>query len=345
MNKKCAIFNYWWAWNDAHGASLTALALYKLIEELGYEPCLIMTVFKGMSLLQCKQGRHFRFIERHATHSKKNYQTGEEYEKLNSQYEHFVVGSDQVLRVEWVPDEWFLYSIRNCKNKIIMSGSFGGNQIQATEQRIERVAKYLEDFDAISVREKDAIEVYQRYFGKRSDIEWVMDPVFLINPKFYYELMDKYMPHSEIRNCEKETIFLYILDSTPEIEKLKEKIVGLYDAKIVEDREEMMAEEFLYMVAHSTLVVTDSFHGMCFSIVLNRPFYCIYNKMRGTSRVDTIKELFDLDKVILDSQSIDLCDFRVPEIDYEKINMIIEKERERGRNWLKHKLERNDKGV
>ena len=146
MNKRCAIINYWWSWQDAHGASLTALALYKLIEELGYDPCLVMTVFKGMSVERCIHGRHFRFIEKYARHTEKNYQTEKDYEELNDEFEHFIVGSDQVLRVEWVPDEWFLYPIRNDKNKIIMSGSFGGTSLKASELRIQQTAKYLKTF-------------------------------------------------------------------------------------------------------------------------------------------------------------------------------------------------------
>lgn len=339
MNKKCAIFNYWWAWRDAHGASLTALALYKLIEELGYDPCLIMTVYGGESVERCKQGRHFRFIQKYVIYTEKNYRTGEEYEELNNQFEHFIVGSDQVLRVEWVPDEWFLYSIQGDKNKIIMSGSFGGNTLAASEKRIGRVAKYLEDFSAVSVREKDGIEVYNRYFGHRDDLEWIMDPVFLINPDFYYELMDNRSKQNDLSNYEKDIILFYILDTTSETIKLREKIAEMYDVIIVDDSEELMAEDFLYILANCKMVVTDSFHGMCFSVILNKPFYCIYNKLRGTSRINTIRKVFNLEDNVLEFECIDTCDFKVPEIDYTNINKIIEKERQRGRNWLKQKLE------
>lgn len=341
MDKRCAIFNYWWAWGDAHGASLTALALYKLIEELGYKPCLIMTVFKGMDVEQCKRGRHFKFISQYAKYSEKNYQTGEDYEELNSQFQHFIVGSDQVLRLEWVPDEWFLYSISSSKNKIMMSGSFGGNRINASEQRINRVAEYLQDFSAVSVREKDGIEVYYRYFGKRDDLEWIMDPVFLIHPQFYKELINQNLRCDEFEQCAKESILFYILDYTPEIECLKKKISVQYNVNIIEDSEDLRAEDFLYLVDNCKMVITDSFHGMCFSIILNRPFYCVYNKMRGTSRVDTIRELLGLNSVVFDLESVPSCEFDIPQIDYNRINGILEKERERGKNWLKNNLQKN----
>lgn len=59
--------------------------------------------------------------------------------------------------MEWALDEWFLYSVKNCKNKIIMPGSFGGNRISTSEKRIDRVTKYLED---ISAHKRDIVFFY-----------------------------------------------------------------------------------------------------------------------------------------------------------------------------------------
>ena len=342
MNKKCAIFNYWWSWRDAHGASLTALALYKLLEELGYDPYLIITIFRGGGTLeQCKNGRHFRFIQKYARYIDKNYQTAEEYAELNKVFDHFIVGSDQVLRTEWVPDELFLYSIEKNKNKIIMSGSFGGTQLASNEQRIKRIAEYLKDFSAVSVREKDAVDVYRKYFGDREDITWIMDPVFLIDSDFYRELIQKREKKYDIVDNGKLTVFLYILDETPEIEHLKEKIIKTYDAVIIEDQNDLAAEDFLYLVEKCNMVITDSFHGACFSIIFNKPFYCVFNKLRGTSRMETLREVFNLKEVFIDINEIKSCDFVLPQIDYTRVNKIIEYERTRGREWLKEKLLRH----
>lgn len=336
-NKNCAIFNYWWAWRDAHGASLTALALYKLVEELGFSPCLIMTVFKGDSVEKCRRGRHFRFIGRYAKFTEENYITAEEYERLNDQFQYFILGSDQVLRVEWVPDEWFFYSIRNDKTKIIMSGSFGTNVLKASKERLNRIKKYLDQFSAISLRELDGIEVYNRYFGKREDIEWIMDPVFLIDPVFYYQLINNHLKSIDICS-NKDIIFFYILDITSDILELRDKLSNHFNVIILEDDQSLVAEDFLYIVANCKMVITDSYHGMCFSIIFNKPFYCIYNRMRGISRVDTIKEALDLSNVIIPHERVSTFDFIVPTIDYTNINEIIKKERKRGRDWLEKKL-------
>lgn len=112
--------------------------------------------------------------------------------------------------------------------------------------------------------------------------------------------------------------------------------------EIVENGEDVMAEDFLYLLTHSRLVITDSFHRMCFSIVLNRPIYCIHNEIRGTSRFDTLREAFGLEDVLLDSRQMEQNCFSIPQIDYERINGIIEKERQRGRGWLKQKLDAHE---
>lgn len=338
MNKRCALFNFWWSWQDAHGASLTALALYKLIEELGYEPCLVTTVFKDLSVEECKRGRHFRFIKKYARFTEKNYRTAEEYAELNDIFDQFILGSDQVLRTEWVPDEWFFYSINREKNKIVMSGSFGGKELKSRVQRIEKIAGYLENFSAISVREKDGIEVFHRYFTAREDIEWIMDPVFLVAPVLYDRLIENREGNYDAICRDKEIVLFYVLDMTPELERAKQRIAKTFDVVIVEDSENLMAEDFLYLVSKCKMVITDSFHGLCFSIILQKPVYCIRNQVRGTSRVNTIRDVFELENVILEMEDLDEFDFRIPEINYERINEIIEKERRRGRRWLQEKL-------
>jgi exopolysaccharide biosynthesis predicted pyruvyltransferase EpsI len=52
--------------------------------------------------------------------------------------------------------------------------------------------------------------------------------------------------------------------------------------------------EWLYLVHHARLVVTDSFHGTVFSIIFNKEFYSITNIERGGSRFTSLLSQFDL---------------------------------------------------
>lgn len=336
--KKCAIFNYWWSPLDGHGASLTALALYSIVENLGYEPCLIKTMY-GNTIEECESGRHYRFIKKYARMTEKNYITNEEYETLNDEFTHFIVGSDQVFRVEWVPDGWFLNSIDESKNKIAMSASFGVSQLTASEKRLKRVKGYVKRIRSISLRELDGIEVYYKYFGYRDDLQWIMDPVFLVEKSFYKSLQ-KNSCWNEKQYGGKDIIFFYILDMTVELETLKEHLSNKSDVILIEDTLDLMAEDFLKIMDYCSMVITDSFHGMCFSIIYNKPFYGLYNILRGTSRIETLKKVFPIEHVIVELDELQKFSWEKPIIDYSAVDKIIKIEQKRGIGWLKEKLDK-----
>ncbi len=101
----------------------------------------------------------------------------------------------------------------------------------------------------------------------------------------------------------------------------------------------MSIEDFLYFVKNCTLMVTDSFHGTCFSIIFNRPFYCIYNKERGASRIDTLKELFEIDTSRFTCYAdLGQLNFTMEEMDYKQVNEKIIEERNRGQQWILNSL-------
>ncbi len=201
MKKKCAIVNYWWA--DGHGAALTAFALSKLLSEGGFEPCLIKTTI-GVSASECEKGRNFKFIQKYVKCTSKNYITYKDYRDLNKNYNHFLLGSDQVLRLEWVPDEWYFYAIDYKKNIVAVAASFGTNVVRNSKSRIKGISRYLDRFNSVSLRELDGPEVYKTYFGKRRDLSVIADPVFLIAKEEYETLI------LQSSMCEREPFVFYI---------------------------------------------------------------------------------------------------------------------------------------
>lgn len=335
IGNKCAIFNYWWSPLDGHGASLTALALYMLVKNMKYAPCLIKTVYSGTEE-DAQAGRHFRFIERYANISERNYRTHEEYQTLNEEYTHFIVGSDQVFRIEWVTNEWFLPAIMDSKNKIAMSASFGTDTLQVSEKRLMEIKNYVARIPSISLRELDGKETFIKYFGVRQDLVWIMDPVFLVDKGLYFQLEEQ----SKIKATysHKKFIFLYILDMQDEISYLRERLSNIYHTEIIEDSENITAEDFLWLVDNSEFIVTDSYHGMCFSLIYNKPFYGLYNILRGTSRIRTLKEIFQIRTNLLEIEDIMQCDWKIPCINYGAINSTISTQANRGKAWLKEKL-------
>ena len=74
------------------------------------------------------------------------------------------------------------------------------------------------------------------------------------------------------------------------------------------------------------MVVTDSFHGVVFSIIFNKPFWVVANISRGTARFTSILSLFNLeDRIVNDTSEMDWS----KSIDWNKVNSL--------RNELKKK--------
>lgn len=332
-DKRCAIVNYWWS--DGHGAVLTAVALAELVRQCGCTPWLIKTpTGKNGEWDNLEDGRNYKFASKYVNCSELKYRTYKDYKKLNEDFDAFILGSDQVFRLEWVPDEWFFNAIKYNKNLLAVSASFGINKINNSNSRIRCVSRYLNRFNAISLREEDGIEVYKKYFGEKKDLAWVIDPVYLVDKDFYESMI------SDIDKEEELFLFFYFLDRNDKAEKLAENLQRKYNCKVIWETPDTTAEEFLYYVSRSKIVITDSFHGSSFSIIFNKPFYCILNEKRGVARIEALKELCGLDdSVFVTYENIQNVDFAEPRIDYERVNKNLEKARRFGREWIKEAVE------
>ena len=328
-NKKCAIVNYWWS--DGHGAVLTAVALAEIVRQCGYTPWLIKTpTGKNGEWDNLEEGRNYKFASKYVNCAELKYRTYEDYKKLNDDFDTFILGSDQVFRLEWVPDEWFFNAIKYNKNLIAVSASFGINKINNSKSRIRCVSRYLDRFNAISLREKDGINVYKKYFGERENLAWVIDPVYLVDKKFYESMI------SEEGKEEEPFLFFYFLDRNEKAERAAEELQRKYNCKIVWETPDTTAEDFLYYMSRCKMVVTDSFHGSSFSVIFNKPFYCLLNEKRGIARIESLKELCGLDDAVFVSyENIENVDFAEPNIDYERVNKNLEEVRRFGREWIK----------
>ena len=68
---------------------------------------------------------------------------------------------------------------------------------------------------------------------------------------------------------------------------ISNKNVNLYDKK-----DKPSVSNWLNAIKTCKFLITDSFHGVCFAIIFNKPFVCIKNQDRGGARFDTLCELF-----------------------------------------------------
>ena len=333
MKKDFAIINWWWA--DDHGAILTAYALQQFITECGYSSELLKC-WKNYSEEKRKQGISNKFSSKYMSISDEEYSTYQDLfeksnnEKIMSKYVAFITGSDQVFRAEWVPDSWFLTFV-NGKGKIALSASFGKNDFTCPDSnRYKRIRKSIESFDFLSVREDEGVSLCKRYFNREA--LWLLDPVFLVDDILYHNLADTIAINGS------DYIFCYVRDINTNVTSMINRIADEHKCQPVYCSESMEIEEFLFYIKHSKMIITDSYHGLCFSIIFNKDFLCILNVLRGKSRFESLARQLGLPhKNFVEEKDITLIN-NLKTINYYPIIQTLNANRTKDRELLKKVL-------
>ena len=96
--------------------------------------------------------------------------------------------------------------------------------------------------------------------------------------------------------------------------------------------------KFLHYFKNSDFIITDSFHGTCLAIIFNKQFITIANKKRGLTRFLSLLEKLRLqNRLVLNTDSINYSQY-LRNINYEKVNSILNKEINRSKEWLQTAL-------
>lgn len=278
------------------------------------------------------------------------------YFKRNS-FDAVIVGSDQVWRPKYSPNIFnyslsFLDKVSSQKIKrISYAASFGVGYSEFNDKQIQNFTCSLQKFDAISVRELDAVTLCKDLFN--ADATWVVDPTLLLERNDYIKIAAN-VKHTNYKN----KILNYVLDSEASkqnavimvSEALNMPYFSLTTETNVNDvrsgkNEQIKAHlavgEWLRAFMDAEYVITDSFHGTVFSILFNKPFIVIGNKDRGLSRFETLLSKFGLEeRFVLSAEDLDVTQLQ-RDIDWGHINDKIEFYRKDGQSFLKEVVNPN----
>lgn len=335
------IVGWWFASN--FGSALTYFGLAKIIQKMGKNVIFIPVPMLSGKPWDKETERVEAFIGKHFMIAKKrDINHMQEYNKF---CDSFVLGSDQMWTestTRLVGYSFFLDFVDRNKKKIAVAPSFGAGKFSNNPQMISVAKEYLNRFDSISVREESGIQVCKEIFG--IETEQIIDPIFWLDKEEYTRLVDE----SEAIKEEKY-LLCYILDPSQEKKDLIQKIAetkGLKIISILGMREywtfhdtwdvgkllqDVSIERFIDYINRSSFFVTDSHHGVCLSIILNKQYLAIGNRQRGIDRFFTIAKLLGLEDRIL----LDISNYCIPDdINYDLINERVKREAQRGICWL-----------
>ena len=252
--------------------------------------------------------------------------------KQSQNYDAYVVGSDQVWRKKMsgrlLPSMFLDFLPTTISAKRIAYGvSLGVKENELSEEEIKQLAELYRRFDAVSVREDSALDLFKQYGWTMPKAIQVLDPTMLLPKDDYINLIKSGNTQPSTGN-----LFCYILDKSDEKDSVictKANELGLKPFSLgIHDEKPVSVEQWLRSFNDAEYVITDSFHGLVFSIIFNKPFCLIRNEVRGNARFSSILNMLHLST-------------QTTEKDYANLQIILEHARQLSINYLDEILKSN----
>lgn len=271
------------------------------------------------------------FAEKYLNLTQKKYYNYEEMKELNSEFDIFICGSDQIWNLDCtqgVEPAYFLKFVNKDKLKIAYAPSLA--HVKFAKNYDEDLKKAINDLDYISVREESTLPLIQPLTEKKVSV--VLDPTLLLDQKDYELIIDQ-------NKNESEYIFVYMLEYSVELVKYCNefsskkgiKVIYIANNKFSEIKGEnafgIGPDKFLKYIKEAKYVITNSFHATVFSIIFNKKFVTFTTKRSSSRMVDLLDKLgipeciynenFNIDKDIdYDMVQKNLIDMRKTSLEY-----------------------------
>ncbi len=349
------VFGMWFGEN--YGSVLTYYALRKALMDLGYSVLMLdKPVFGKDADAEFDPNIHPRVFAREEGYDVSPALKVSDFQSLNRYCDTFIVGSDQVWNFKIARYFRFLSYlpfVSEGNKRISYASSYGHDSSLTPIEELSRIARYMNDFDAVSVRELNGVTITRDEFGVSAT--QVVDPIYLHDRSIYESLMQ--VPDADILP-EKGYMLCYVLDPSPKIGNIIKdtaKQRGLRPVIMLDGRGNLdearkrlgiseafrcpNARQWLYFISHADYMITDSFHGACFSLLFHTQVAILANT-RGTARINSLVNTYNIPFIfahnteelrgILESKK---------EIDFRAFDTVLEIEKTRSKKWLKEALE------
>lgn len=262
------------------------------------------------------------------------------------QYDVYITGSDQL----WNPaqpfclEPYFLTFAPEKAKKIAYAASIGITEL--TEKEKQDFKRWLSEYAAISVREKQAKILLESFIDKK--VVQVSDPTMLLDVEYWRSIA--------VYPAEKRPyILLFTLSYQPSILDYALRLsresgiplicLGQIQPDVKDDSYVAVKDagplEFIGYIAYADLVITDSFHGTVFSMIMGCKNFFSYIKRgnKRSSRITDLLETFHLQNHLL---SVDLSEsyseLNSRKIDREQLLSVLREKQSFSRQFLKGQL-------
>lgn len=346
--KKIGIFTFHWGTN--YGGVLQAYSLQTVLQSLGYKVEIVnyYPITHRNSFLRCL-GRSFvsRFQEYQkeglfVPFRKKNlnltpaYHDYERLEKACTDFDVLIVGSDQIwnpfIALTYGKAYYLGFAHQNIK-KISYAASLGCSDYPS--EVLNQILPSIMLFDSVSVREHSAVTILEN--AGVSNVALTPDPTILVNPEVFRSFIKK--------PSVTDHAFFYLLHADHRFFRRVESHISKKHLvlRAKNGKSALTIEEWLSSLWFSRVVITNSFHGVVFSLLFHKNFvvFPVKGKLQGMNdRIVTLLSQVGLEKKVLmsydDTDALDSCLNIV--VDWKRVDNQIHALRMKGVDFLKHSI-------
>lgn len=226
-------------------------------------------------------------------------------------YSVVVAGSDQIwnVTIKDADDAYFLNWVEVAR-KVAYAPSFGAKKISDYAPDVQLYRNFLNDFDALSIRENNGQKWVKELINK--DVDVLLDPTLLLE-KEDYDLIA-----ADDVKVDEDYIFFYSPSFDTEICDYVRKIADKHNLKVITWSTKSYTTKFvkkygfelpsyenpaayLTLIKNAKLIITTSYHGTIFSTIYRKNFITVKNgEMYGDDdRVITLlNQLGMMDRLI-----------------------------------------------
>ncbi|MDO5852426.1 MAG: polysaccharide pyruvyl transferase family protein [Methanobacteriaceae archaeon] len=354
--KKIGIITFHRATN--YGAVLQGFALQKKLEQIKYQSEIIdyrneyferiygiqkdfntNNPLKKIVYFLCKNYffiqkkiKFRKFIKENICISNKIYKS--EINTLNSRYDYFITGSDQVFNLDLTQND-LTYYLDFCDDnkRFSYAASFGHKKI--LDEEMSDYKKLLSTFSKLSIRENDTSKLINEKLNLNTRVD--IDPTLLFSRKQWDDLLNLK------KCCLEEGIFYYkvaepvkLTKYVSEFSEHNNKFVVEINSNLRKSSKEFIIKrtlgpkEFVEMIKKSEYVATTSFHATVFALLYHKKLILELKDINGKINNRVINLLNSVGIVDLDVENVVLLN----NINWDRVDEKLKYEREKSISYL-----------
>ena len=212
------------------------------------------------------------------------------FKEINeNEYDFLVVNSEkswEKLNEESLDINFLNFAKKWDTPKIIYGALLGMIDDDFTNNKIKFFKKQLKNINVLSFKEKSAIQLFKKYLNYEPSL--VLDPTLLIDNKYYKDLIKDYKGEF---TPEDNYIFIYRINKIKPMEIFIKNLKKQLNYKLYNCHKKDSIEKFLYGIINCKAVVTNSYYGVIFSLIFNKPYICFNKKKINNDRYDILKDI------------------------------------------------------